>query len=160
MNVLETRGLAKRYGGTWALRECTVTIPEGHLVALVGPNGAGKTTLLNIAVGLTSPTTGEVGVLDGIVPGSPAALDGIAFVAQDTPLYRHLSVAEMVHMTRNLNRTFDGTYAERRLRDLGIAPKHKTGKLSGGQQAQLALTSFAEAERLNGLGKGSTRAAN
>ena len=43
-------------------------------------------------------------VLGGRAPGSPAALDGIAFVAQDTPLYKNLSAADMLHMTRNLNR--------------------------------------------------------
>jgi ABC-2 type transport system ATP-binding protein len=69
-----------------------------------------------------------------------AALDGIAFVAQDMPLYRHLSVADMLHLTRNLNRHFDTAFARRRLADLGIAGKLRAGKLSGGQQAQLALT--------------------
>ena len=73
-------------------------------------------------------------------PGSPAALDGIAFVAQDTPLYKNLSAADMLHLTRNLNRRFDQAYAEARLAELGIPLKHKAGKLSGGQQAQLALT--------------------
>ena len=56
MNVIEATGLGKRYGNTWALRECSMAIPDGHVVALVGPNGAGKTTLLNLAVGLTTPT--------------------------------------------------------------------------------------------------------
>jgi ABC-2 type transport system ATP-binding protein len=79
-------------------------------------------------------------VLGGIPVGSPAALDGIAFVAQDMPLYRHLSVADMLHLTRTLNHDFDGAFARRRLADLGIAEKHRAGKLSGGQQAQLALT--------------------
>src|SRR6476660_4008398 len=88
MNVIETNGLGKRYGGTWALRECTLAIPAGHVAALVGPNGAGKTTLLNLAVGLTAPSAGVVPVLGGRRPGSAAALDGIAFVAQDMPLYR------------------------------------------------------------------------
>jgi len=50
--VLETDGLAKRYGRRWALRDCTLSIPEGKVVGLVGPNGAGKTTLLHLAVGL------------------------------------------------------------------------------------------------------------
>ncbi len=140
MSIIETRALGRRYRDVWALRECTLAVPEGHLVALVGPNGAGKTTLLNIVVGLTAPTTGSVTVLDGLPAGSPAALDGIAFVAQDMPLYRHLCVADMVHLTRNLNHGFDDAYARTRLQDLGIAGKHKTGKLSGGQRAQLALT--------------------
>jgi ABC-2 type transport system ATP-binding protein len=140
MNVIEASGLGKRYGGTWALRECALAIPAGHVAALVGPNGAGKTTLLNLAVGLAAPTAGIVTVLGGWPAGSPAALDGIAFVAQDTPLYKNLSAAHMLHLTRNLNRRFDQHYAETRLGELGIPLKRKAGKLSGGQQAQLALT--------------------
>jgi ABC-2 type transport system ATP-binding protein len=140
MNVIESSGLGKRYGRTWALRECTLAIPAGHVAALVGPNGAGKTTLLNLTVGLAAPSAGRVTVLGGSLAGSPTALDGIAFVAQDTPIYKNLSVADMLHLTRNLNRRFDQHYAEARLTDLGIPLKRKAGKLSGGQQAQLALT--------------------
>src|SRR5580693_3949201 len=135
MNVVEASGLGKRYGGTWALRECTLAIPDGHVAALVGPNGAGKTTLLNLAVGLSTPSAGGVTVLGGFAPGSLAALDGIAFVAQDTPLYGNVSAADMLHLTRNLNRHFDQSYAEVRLGELGIPMKRKAGKLSGGQQA-------------------------
>jgi ABC-2 type transport system ATP-binding protein len=140
MNVIEASGAGKRYGSTWALRECSLAIPDGHVAALVGPNGAGKTTLLNLAVGLTAPTAGAVTVLGGTRPGSPDALDGIAFVAQDAPLYANLSVADMLHLTRNLNRRFDQGYAKARLGELGIPLTRKAGKLSGGQQAQLALT--------------------
>ncbi len=140
MNVIEASGLGKRYGGTWALRECSLAIPAGHVAALVGPNGAGKTTLLNLVVGLAAPSAGGVTVLGGRPPGSPAALDDIAFVAQDTPLYKNLSAADMLHLTRNLNRRFDRASAEARLGELGIPLKPKAGRLSGGQQAQLALT--------------------
>ena len=140
MNVVEANNLGKRYGDTWALRECSLAIPAGHVAALVGPNGAGKTTLLNLAVGLAGPSKGVVTVLNGETPGSPAALDGIAFVAQDTPLYRNLSAADMVHLTRNLNRRFDSKYAHSRLGELDIPLKRRAGRLSGGQQAQLALT--------------------
>jgi ABC-2 type transport system ATP-binding protein len=140
MNVIEATGLGKRYGSTQALRECSLAIPAGHVAALVGPNGAGKSTLLNLAVGLATPSEGDLTVLDGLPPGSPAALDGIAFVAQDTPLYKNVSAADMFHLTRNLNRHFDQPYAEARLGELGIPLKRKAGKLSGGQQAQLALS--------------------
>jgi ABC-2 type transport system ATP-binding protein len=140
MNVVEASGLGKRYGRTWALRECTLEIPAGRVAALVGPNGAGKTTLLNLAVGLTAPSAGAVTVLSGRRAGSPAALDGIAFVAQDTPLYKGLSVADMIYLTRSLNRRFDQAYATARLDELGIPLKRRAGRLSGGQQAQLALT--------------------
>jgi ABC-2 type transport system ATP-binding protein len=139
-NIIEASGLGKRYGSTWALRECTLAIPPGHVAALVGPNGAGKTTLLNLAVGLAQPSAGAVTVLGGLAAGSPAALDGIAFVAQDTPVYQNLSAADMLHLTRNLNRHFDQQYAEARLGELGIPLNRRAGKLSGGQRAQLALT--------------------
>jgi len=43
MNVVEVSGLGKRDGRTWALRECTLAVPAGHVAALAGPNGAGKT---------------------------------------------------------------------------------------------------------------------
>ncbi len=140
MNVVEASGLGKRYGGTWALRECTLAIPAGRVAALAGPNGAGKTTLLNLAAGLAEPSAGGISVLGGLPPGSAAALDGIAFVAQDTPLYKNLPAAGMLHLTRNLNRRFDQHYARARLGELGIPLNRKAGKLSGGQQAQLALT--------------------
>jgi ABC-2 type transport system ATP-binding protein len=140
MNVIETRGIGKRYGRTWALRECTIAIPQGSLAALVGPNGAGKTTLIQLLTGLAVPSAGTVSVLGGRPAGSAAALDGIAFVAQDTPMYKNLSAGDMVHLTRNLNRSFDQQYARARLAELGIPLGKKAGKLSGGQQAQLALT--------------------
>ena len=79
-------------------------------------------------------------MLGGRPAGSLPALDGIAFVAQDTPLYKNLSAADLLHVTRNLNRRFDQGYAERRLGELGIPLRQKAGKMSGGQQAQLALT--------------------
>jgi ABC-2 type transport system ATP-binding protein len=140
MNVVEASCLGKRYGATWALRGCTLAVPAGRVAALVGPNGAGKSTLLNLAAGLTAPSAGEVSVLGGQVPGTPAALDGIAFVAQDAPLYKTLSAADLLHLTRNLTWRFDQPYARARLAELGIPLKRKAGKLSGGQQAQLALT--------------------
>jgi ABC-2 type transport system ATP-binding protein len=140
MNVIETHSLGKSYGSTRALHDCTLAIPDRHVVALVGPNGAGKTTLLNLTVGLVLPTSGEITVLGGLPAGSLAALDEIAFVAQDAPLYKNLSAADLLHETRNLNRRFDQHYAEHRLGELGIALRQKAGKMSGGQQAQLALT--------------------
>jgi ABC-type lipopolysaccharide export system ATPase subunit len=115
MNVIECVGLGKRYRRTWALRDGTLVIPAGHVTALVGPNGAGKTTLLNLAVGLATPTTGTVTVLDGVPAGSPDALDRIAFVAQDAPLYAGLPVTDMLHVARNLNRRWDQQRAQARL---------------------------------------------
>jgi ABC-2 type transport system ATP-binding protein len=139
VTVLEASGLSKRYRGVSALSGCDVTIPAGHVVALVGPNGAGKSTLLNLAAGLRRPSAGRIRVLDGQVPGSRAALAGTGFVAQDAPMYQNMSVAGMLHMARNLNPAWDGAYAVRRIQDLGIALNTSVRALSGGHQAQLAL---------------------
>ena len=139
MNAIEAHGLGKRYRRTWALRDCTLSIPAGRVVALVGPNGAGKTTLLQLAVGLVGQTTGAINVLDGVAPGSSEALDGIAFVAQDTPLYTYLSVADTLRLVSSLANTWDEARARARLDALGIPLRRKVGKLSGGQQAQVAL---------------------
>jgi ABC-2 type transport system ATP-binding protein len=68
MNVAEASGLGMRYGSRWALCECTLAVPAGHVVALVGPNGAGRSTLLNLAVGLAALSAGTVTVLGGL-PG-------------------------------------------------------------------------------------------
>ena len=84
--VIETSGLGRQYRRKWALRDCTLAIPEGHVVGLVGPNGAGKTTLLRLAAGMLAPTCGAITVL-GERPGAgPAELAQIGFVAQDTPV--------------------------------------------------------------------------
>jgi ABC-2 type transport system ATP-binding protein len=79
-------------------------------------------------------------VLGEWAPGSPEALDGIAFVAQDMPLYKSFSAADMLHLTRSLNRRFDRKFAEARLAELDIPLTRNAGGMSGGQQAQLALT--------------------
>jgi ABC-2 type transport system ATP-binding protein len=139
VNVIETSRLGKRYRSTWGLRDCTLSIPAGHIVALVGPNGAGKTTLLHCSVGLATPTTGHVSVLGHLAPGSLDALERVAFVAQDAPLPSYLTVAAMLDLSTDLNRRFDRRHAEHRLRSLAIPLHRKVGKLSGGQHAQLAL---------------------
>ena len=141
MNVIETSRLAKRYGKIWALRDCSTAIPRGRIAAFVGPNGAGKTTLLHLMVGLAAPTAGSVKVLGGVPVGSAQALERIAFVAQDAPLYKgSLQVASMLDLAACLNQRFDRQRADSRLAELGIALGQKVGRLSGGQQAQLALT--------------------
>jgi ABC-2 type transport system ATP-binding protein len=138
--VLETRGLGKRYRKRWALSDCTLSVPAGHVTGLVGPNGAGKTTLLNLAVGLLAPTTGTVEVLGGEPAGSEAQLAKVGFVAQDAPIYSGLTVADHLRLGAHMNPGWDAGVAEHRISQLGLDPAQKAGKLSGGQRAQLALT--------------------
>jgi ABC-2 type transport system ATP-binding protein len=140
-SALTADGLGKRYGGRrWALSDCSLEVPPGHVVGLVGPNGAGKTTLLNLAVGLLSPTTGTISVLGGNPVDGPAQLGRVGFVAQDTPTYGHLSVADHLRLGAHLNPSWDAQWAEDRIEETGIDTTQKAGQLSGGQRAQLALT--------------------
>jgi ABC-2 type transport system ATP-binding protein len=138
--VLAARGLGKRYRRRWALADCTLAVPAGRVVGLVGPNGAGKTTLMRLAVGLLAPSTGEVEVLGGRPAESPAQLGRVGFVAQDTPTYTNLTVADHLRLGGWLNPRWDGALAERRVASLGLNPRQRSGRLSGGQRAQLALT--------------------
>jgi len=138
--VLQTRGLGKRYRRRWALSDCTLEIPAGRIAGLVGPNGAGKTTLLHLATGLLRPTVGTIEVLGGPPPASPAQLARVGFVAQDTPTYAHLTVADHLRLGAHLNPGWDAATARDRIERLGLDPGQRAGKLSGGQRAQLALT--------------------
>jgi ABC-2 type transport system ATP-binding protein len=138
--VLVADGLGKRYGRTWALSECTLAIPAGKVVGLVGPNGAGKSTLLHLSVGLLPADAGRISVL-GEPPGrSPKQLARVGFVAQDTPIYSGLSVADHLRFGAWVNPGWDAGLAEERIERLGLDLGQKAGKLSGGQRAQLALT--------------------
>jgi ABC-2 type transport system ATP-binding protein len=140
-NAVETTSLSKRYGrGTWALRDCTFALPAGRVAALVGPNGAGKTTLLHLAVGLLRPSAGSVAIF-GVSPTQPPreVLTRIGFVAQDHPLYYDFSVADLLTMGRKLNPRWDQQTALAHLDRLGIPLRRQAGKLSGGEQAQVAL---------------------
>jgi ABC-2 type transport system ATP-binding protein len=138
--VIETQGLGKRYRRLWALSECTLSVPAGHVVGLVGPNGAGKSTLLNLAAGLLAPTTGTIQVLGGPPPVGPAELARVGFLAQDAPVYAGLTVTEHLTLGARLNPGWDAEFARGRIDWLGLDPGQKAGQLSGGQRAQLALT--------------------
>jgi ABC-2 type transport system ATP-binding protein len=74
----------------------------------------------------------------GQAPGTQLAKVG--FVAQDTPVYASLSIADHLRLGAHLNPGWDQSYAEARMARLGLEVKQKAGKLSGGQRAQLALT--------------------
>jgi ABC-2 type transport system ATP-binding protein len=138
--VVETEGLGKRYRRLWALSDCTLSIPAGHVVGLVGPNGAGKTTLLSLTAGLLAPTSGTIRVFGGPPPASPAQLARVGFVAQDAPVYGGLPVADHLRLGEHLNPRWDRELARDRIGQLGLDPAQKAGRLSGGQRAQLALT--------------------
>ena len=138
--VIETGGLGKRYRRLWALSDCTLSVPAGHVVGLVGPNGAGKTTLLGLATGMLAPTAGTIEVLGGRPGAGPAQLARVGYLAQDAPVYAGLPVADHLKLGAHLNPGWDAELARARIERLDLDPGQKAGALSGGQRAQLALT--------------------
>jgi branched-chain amino acid transport system ATP-binding protein len=78
MNLLEARGLAKRFGGLQAVAGLDLSVARGEILGLIGPNGAGKTTVFNLLSGFLAPDTGDIR-LDGrsIVGLAPHAICGL-----------------------------------------------------------------------------------
>jgi ABC-2 type transport system ATP-binding protein len=139
-SAVRAEGLTKRYGRKAALDGCDLDVPAGRLVGLVGPNGAGKSTLLRLVCGLAQPTAGSLRVLGARPAADAAHLARVGFVAQDTPVYPHLTVAEHLRLGARLNPGWDEGLARRRIVRAGLDPAARAGRLSGGQRAQLALT--------------------
>ena len=137
--AIETRDLSKRYRRVSALTECTVTVPEGRISALVGPNGAGKTTLLRLLAGLATPTDGTASVLGGAPRQDPAFLAEIGFLAQEIPLYRRFTAEDHIRIGAHMNPRWDASLVRTRLAELRIPLDQRVGTLSGGQRAQVAL---------------------
>jgi ABC-2 type transport system ATP-binding protein len=139
--ALRADRLGRRYGQVWGLRDCTLEVPAGVIAGLVGPNGAGKTTLLEMIIGLLEPTEGQVSVF-GVTSRARtvARLAQVGYVAQDHPLYRDFSVADMFHFGRAMNPNWDQGLVLARMDALDIPLKRKVKSLSGGQRAQVSLT--------------------
>jgi ABC-2 type transport system ATP-binding protein len=140
VNAFTTSELNVQYRRNTALIDCNLAVPEGRISAVVGTNGAGKTTLLNCLAGIVQPSSGWATVLNELPVGSREARECVAFVAQDSPLYKNLTVSSMVSLTENLNDDFDRQLANRRLVELGLSGDRKIHGLSFGQQAQISLT--------------------
>ncbi|MEU4767877.1 ABC transporter ATP-binding protein [Actinosynnema sp. NPDC023794] len=126
--AVRARALGKRYRAKWALRECTFELPAGRVAALVGANGAGKTTLMTVLAGLLDADEGSAG-----------AAGRVAFVSQEKPVYRNFSAADMLRLGARLNVVWDEARARRWLARFEIPLDRACGKLSGGQQAQVAF---------------------
>jgi ABC-2 type transport system ATP-binding protein len=139
--VVELHDVTKVYRRRTALRECTLMIPQGRVVALVGSNGAGKSTMLRIMAGLTAPSSGEVSVLGHTGPLDVASqLSRVGYLDQDRPLYRGFRVGEMLTAAARTNQHWNESLAKDYLAQLGIGLDQRVRHLSGGQNAQVALT--------------------
>src|SRR5690349_8472150 len=136
--AVEARDVSKRYGTLWALRECSFRLPAGRIIALVGANGAGKSTLMSIVSGVMSATSGSLFVTGQAVRRGDGG-SRVAILAQDKPLYRDFTVADMLRFGRSTNRVWDQRRALSWLERFDVPLDRRCSKLSGGQKAQVAL---------------------
>ncbi len=139
-DVLTADALGKRFRFTWAVRDCSLSLPAGRVIALVGPNGAGKSTFLRMAAGLVRPTTGTIDVL-GHNPFNQSGAEAarVGYLDQERPLLRNFTAEAMVTLAAQMNPRFDMGASLRYLCDVRIPLANSIGKLSVGQRAQVAL---------------------
>jgi branched-chain amino acid transport system ATP-binding protein len=131
------------YGDSTVLRNVSLTVPEGSVVALLGPNGAGKTTLLRIASGLLTPRAGEIRLDGTSLRGKPAdefARAGICHVPEGRGIFRSLSVRDNL-----LLQAADDKSDEAIEKAVSVFPRlgerlsQRAGTMSGGEQQMLAM---------------------
>jgi len=125
-------GVTKRFGDRVALRDVSVSVEPGELLAIIGPNGAGKTTLLSILAGILAPDAGEL--------GRPAR--EIGWVPQQAAVYGKLSVRENLKLFARLEKVPDAdAVVARMLEQTGLADRadDELGTLSGGNRQRVNI---------------------
>jgi len=138
-NVIEARGLSKRYGRTMAVDNIDLQVPAGRIVGLIGPNGAGKTSALKAILGLAT-YDGHLSVL-GKDPASERAalMEDVCFIADVAVLPRWIRVREAIEVVERIHPRFSREKCQRYLASTKVKPEHRVKQLSKGMVVQLHL---------------------
>lgn len=138
--LLAAERISASYGNVRAVRDVSLGVPEGALVALLGPNGAGKSTVLRALAGLLRPDRGRVLLEGRDVTGVPAhrmARRGVVMVPEGRGIFPSLTVAENLRLAGTLNGGQQAVVESFPI--LGQRLRQVAGTLSGGEQQMLAL---------------------
>jgi branched-chain amino acid transport system ATP-binding protein len=131
------------YGDITVLKDVSITVPPGQVVALLGPNGAGKTTLLRVASGLLRPKSGNVQFNDRSLVGKPAdafARSGICYIPEGRAIFRSMTVKENLLLYAPPGHESEALETAAEVFPvLGERLQQRAGTMSGGQQQMLAL---------------------
>src|SRR5688572_32910759 len=92
MSRLSLRGVTKSFGSVPAVRDLTLDVEDGELMALVGPSGCGKSTTLRLIAGLEELDAGEILIDDRSIAGAPPSERDVAMVFQSYALFPHMTV--------------------------------------------------------------------
>jgi sulfate transport system ATP-binding protein len=136
--------VTKRFNGFTALRDVSVTIPEGSLTALLGPSGSGKSTLLRVIAGLERPDAGQVLIGSEDVTERPARARGVGMVFQHYAAFKHMTVHDNVAFGLTVRKRPRAEIRGRvqellELVQLDGLAKRYPAQLSGGQRQRMAL---------------------
>ena len=145
--MIELAGVSKVYGGTSAVDNVSLSIPQGAFIALVGGSGSGKTTTLKMINGLVQPTGGTIKIAGAAIADTPPheLRRGIGYVFQEVGLFPHLTVAENIAITPKLQGGAKADLAARvdELLDLVSLPRDFAARspaaLSGGQRQRVGV---------------------
>ena len=140
--ALEVRNLVAGWGGVPAVRDLSLHVHHGEVVALLGPNGAGKTTTLLTIAGILRPIDGEIDVLGEPLGGAQAhqvARRGAALLPEDRGIFFQLTVEENLRLHRHRRSEVTEADIIGWFPALGPLLGRRAGLLSGGEQQMLAL---------------------
>jgi len=143
------KGLSRRYGDVAAVKDLSLEVKPGELVALLGPSGCGKTTTLRLVAGFLAPEAGEIWVGDRCLSSSatvvPPERRRMAMIFQSYALWPHMTVAQNVGYGLRFKRSLAGAERDRKVTEMlrvvqlaGYEARYP-GELSGGQQQRVAV---------------------
>lgn len=138
-NILEAKGLNKRYGSFKALDNVSFELAPGRILGLIGPNGAGKTTLLKSLLGLT-PFEGDLNIF-GLDPHKQRdeLMQRVCFIADVAVLPRWIKVSQAIDFVEGVHPRFSRELCEKYLEQTKIKRNSRVKALSKGMVVQLHL---------------------
>jgi ABC-2 type transport system ATP-binding protein len=142
MSIIATESLNRRYGRTEAVKDLTLSVPEGSVFAFVGPNGAGKTTTIKTLVNILAPSSGRATVLgvDSRRLG-PVELRQIGYVSENQDLPGWMTLRQLLAYCAPLYPTWDAAFAEALRRRLDLPLDRALKAFSRGMRMKAALLS-------------------
>ncbi len=140
--VIRTSALSKAYGRVQAVRNLNLVVGSNRITGFLGRNGAGKSTTIKMLLGLIRPTEGGGTVLGRQITDreeNRKTRERVAYVSEDKPLYRYMTVAQMIRFTASFYRDWRPEVASKLLREYELPLNQKVKTLSKGMRTKLAL---------------------
>jgi len=145
--TLSARHLTKRYDKRAVVDDVNLEVEQGEIVGLLGPNGAGKTTTFHMIVGMTRPNEGTISLEENDITRLPMykrARRGVGYLAQETSVFRELTVEDNLHAVLEFQSMSDeerSARVESLISEFGLERvRHSKGyELSGGERRRTEI---------------------